>query len=293
MELEIRFLDLRYEALRRRPPARERRLLASLGDVGQQTPIVVVRDGDAWVVIDGYKRVRALRRLGQDTVRSLAWAMDEADALVLERALRSGEMDSAVEQGWLLRELSTRFALGRDELARRFDRTPSWVSRRLALVVELPASVQAHVRSGAIGAHAAMKHLVPLARASSTHCVRIADAIAPSRPTTRALADLYAAYVASNAVARERLVAAPDLALRARAEARREGTSNKSPLDHLLVEMRSVAACARRACGRLARGAADGVTDASRADLDRVLREAHGEVSELLQRWEREVRCAG
>src|ERR1019366_7779888 len=51
-----------------------------------------------------------------------------------------GSADSAIEQGWLLREMGARFGLGREELARRFDRTPSWVSRRLALVGELPAT---------------------------------------------------------------------------------------------------------------------------------------------------------
>ena len=164
MDLEIRSLDLRYEGLRARDAARERRLLSAIAAAGQQVPIVVVRDEAVRVVLDGYKRVRALRRLGEDIVRATVWDMGEADALVLEWVMRDGAGSSALEQGWLLHELETRFALGRDDLARRFDRTPSWVCRRLGLVCELPASVQKHVRDGRIGAHAAMKHLVPLAR---------------------------------------------------------------------------------------------------------------------------------
>jgi hypothetical protein len=50
-------------------------------------------------VVDGHKRVRTLRRLRQDTVRATAWELSEADALVLERRLRAGESDSAIEQG--------------------------------------------------------------------------------------------------------------------------------------------------------------------------------------------------
>jgi hypothetical protein len=42
MDLEFHQLDLRYEELRGRSPARERRLLSSLMEVGQQVPIVVV-----------------------------------------------------------------------------------------------------------------------------------------------------------------------------------------------------------------------------------------------------------
>ncbi len=192
MELELGQLNLRYEALRTRSTLRERRVLASIAEVGQQMPIVVVRDGGAYVVVDGYKPVRTLRHLRHDTVQATAWELGEADALVLERLLRAGDADSAIEQGWFLREMTDRFGLSREQLARRFDRTPSWVSRRLALVMALPASVQSHVRSGAIGAHAAMKYLVPLARANEEDCARLADAIAPSRPSSRQMADLYA-----------------------------------------------------------------------------------------------------
>ena len=58
MELEFHQLDLRYERLRVRQPARERRLLASLADIGQQMPIVVVTTDSVYVVVDGHKRIR-------------------------------------------------------------------------------------------------------------------------------------------------------------------------------------------------------------------------------------------
>ena len=72
------------------------------------------------------------------------------------RSLRTAESESALEQGWLLAELHSSFGLGHDVLAQRFGRSPSWVSRRLALVSELPQAVQDEVRRGRIGAHAAM-----------------------------------------------------------------------------------------------------------------------------------------
>ncbi len=74
MELEIDQLDLRYEGLRVRSPEKDRRLLASLSEVGQIVPIVVVpanETAERRVVVDGYRRVRALRRLGRDVVRAL------------------------------------------------------------------------------------------------------------------------------------------------------------------------------------------------------------------------------
>jgi ParB-like chromosome segregation protein Spo0J len=67
MQLEFHQLDRRWEHLRVRHPSRQRRLLASLADSGQQTPVVVVAaegQADRYVVIDGYKRIAALEQLG-------------------------------------------------------------------------------------------------------------------------------------------------------------------------------------------------------------------------------------
>ena len=68
MEVELHQLLLRYERLRKRAPRAERTLLASLAEIGQQTPVVVVADAERFVLIDGYKRVRALKRLAHDVV---------------------------------------------------------------------------------------------------------------------------------------------------------------------------------------------------------------------------------
>src|ERR1022692_5198776 len=60
MQLEYHQLDRRWEHLRVREPHRQRRLLASLADSGQQTPIVVVvskEDSQRYLVIDGHKRI--------------------------------------------------------------------------------------------------------------------------------------------------------------------------------------------------------------------------------------------
>jgi ParB/RepB/Spo0J family partition protein len=288
MDLELHQLDRRYEALRTRSARRERRLLASLSEVGQQTPIIVVRDGARFVVVDGYKRVRAVHRLGHDVVRAAEWMLGELDALVLEHAMRGAADSSAIEQGWLLRELVQRFGLGVDELGRRFDRSPSWVSRRLGLVTDLPAPVQDQVRTGAIGAHAAMKYLVPLARANAVDCEALAGALGPLRPTSRQVAELYAAYTGGNKAVRERVVQQPELVLRARAELARAG-GELSAAEQLLHDLRIVASVARRAVRRIADGALDGAAESERARAREHCHDAHFEIERLLKRCEREA----
>lgn len=77
MQLEFHQLDRRWEHLRVRHPQRQRRLLASLAEAVQQTPIVVVTAAgqpDRYLVIDGYKRIVALQQLGRDTVEAVGLA---------------------------------------------------------------------------------------------------------------------------------------------------------------------------------------------------------------------------
>ena len=195
MQVEFHQLDRRWERLRVRHPARQRRLLASLADSGQQTPIVVVAvegEADRYVVIDGYKRISALEQLGRDTVEAVVWPMSEAAAVLLDRSLRLSEHETALEVGWLLAELEQRFGYGLDELARRFDRSVSWVSRRMALVEVLPEAIQQQVREGQVPAQVALKYLVPVARQSLEDCQRMAAIFGQHHCDTRQAGLLYA-----------------------------------------------------------------------------------------------------
>jgi hypothetical protein len=64
---------------------------------------------DRYVVIDGFKRITALERLGRDTVEAVVWPMSEAAAVLLDRSLRLCEHETALEMGWLLAKMEQRF----------------------------------------------------------------------------------------------------------------------------------------------------------------------------------------
>jgi ParB-like chromosome segregation protein Spo0J len=289
MELEFHQLDLRHAHLRVRQPARERRLLASLADLGQQMPIVVVHGASPYVVVDGYKRVRCLHRLHRDTVTAVIWDLAEADALILRQLLQTDALDSVFEQGWLLHTLHHEQGLALDALARRFDRSVSWVSRRLDLVRTLPPTVQQHVREGRIVAHAAMKYLVPLARANGEACTQLADAVAPHRLTTRQIGRLYQAYVAGPAATHTLILTDPLLVLRlaedgAPARVRPEASSP----DALLTDFHVLGAVARRATRRLQHGG--GVLPPERARAWHVFDQVQQDFHHLQRCCEQELR---
>src|SRR5438552_3446229 len=255
MKLEFHQLDRRYEHLRARRPDRQRRLMTSLAASGQQTPIVVIavsKGPDQYRVIDGYKRVSALEQLGRDTVEAVVWDMSEADALVLDRSMRLSEKEAALEQGWLLVELEQRFGYSLEDLARRFDRSESWVSRRLSLVEQLPETVQQRVRSGEISAHVAMKYLAPVARANLSDCQRMAEAFSKYRFSTRQAGEIYAAWRDASPSIRQRILDSPELFLKARQQVE----AQPSPVaEELLRDLTMVLSITNRASRRLARAA--------------------------------------
>jgi ParB family chromosome partitioning protein len=288
MRLEFHQLDRRWEHLRVRHPARQRRLLASLAASGQQTPIVVVAmegQADRYLVIDGYQRIAALQQLGRDTVEAVIWPMGEADALLRDRSLRLSDQETALEQGWLLAELEQRFGYGLEELARRFDRSVSWVSRRLALVELLPETIQQQVREGKIGAHVAMKFLVPAARINREDCERMAAVFAEHHCDSRQAGQLYAAWRNGSAVIRQRILDAPDLFFKTQRQ-----TKPKVPAGapELLRDLEMVVAIVNRAHRRLA-GAA--VTEMDATQCEAVLRQAEQarhQLGRLAERIEKE-----
>jgi ParB family transcriptional regulator, chromosome partitioning protein len=75
LEVDLHLLELRFAGVRLIEPQAVEKLARSIERDGQIVPCVVVRaspdssdakDGERLVLIDGYRRVAALRRLGRD-----------------------------------------------------------------------------------------------------------------------------------------------------------------------------------------------------------------------------------
>ena len=289
MELELHQLDRRYEALRLRSRERDSRVLSSLARDGQQLPVVDAGEPGRYVLVDGYKRVRGLRQLGRDLVVATCWALPEQEALLLGRLMRSSEGESALEQAWLLKELSVRFALSLEELARRFGRSPSWVSRRLGLVRELPEAIQQQVRDGKLGAHAAMKHFLPLARANKEGALALAKAIEPLRPSTRQVGLLVAAYARTKKQGRAELIEHPEALLRAASEAQLP----PDPARQLQRDIGALSGIARKAIQRIDAGLLRQMLGEERTRLRGAAANARNDVEKLVHAVNKEVEDAG
>lgn len=282
-EIELHRLDLAYADLRVVDGRRIARLAADLGGDAQRQPVLVVERGDRFVLIDGYYRVWALQRIGRDTVIAMTLPMPERDALLYAFRTASGRRRFALEDGWLLRELIEQHALKQVELAVLVGRSESFVSRRLALVVNLPESIQKAVRDGKIGPHAAEKSLVPLARANRGHAERLVANLDALRPTTRQIAALYTAWREGDRETRERIVSQPALFLKA--EAAEDIPLKDDPVSDLVRVIEVIAGSCHGARKRLHRAELHRIEGAARGSITRAFREADlafGSVRSLL-----------
>jgi ParB-like chromosome segregation protein Spo0J len=228
-ELDLHRLELRFAATRVAEPQAVQRIAASLERCGQLVPCVVVKaacpaeqDAERLVLIDGYRRVAALRRLGRDTVAIECWSCDLTSALIGVLTRTQARAFALIEQALLLREALLGERLSQHELARRCGYDVSWVSRRLQLLQGLPDSVLAAVCAGQLSSWAASRVLVPLARANTEHAERLLQALTREPLSTRDLCQWFEHYQTASHTTRDRMINHPTLLLRALQESRAE-----------------------------------------------------------------------
>jgi ParB/RepB/Spo0J family partition protein len=257
MQLEFHQIAMKYERLRIRTAVMDSRLLTSLSEQGQHNPVLVVSEPSEqrrYVLIDGYRRVEALKRMGRDTVEAVELNLSESAALILWHSQRSGPRRSALSEGWLIRELLELHGITQREVSNRLQKSDSWVSRRLSLVKQLPETVQEQVRRGQISEWAAMKIFVPVARAKRSDCEKMAQALLGQRVSTRQIQQIYAGYKKGDSEQRERIVSHPMLYLKASEEAERSCSEDKQASDEqgaLLQDVEILAAVSSRARRRV------------------------------------------
>jgi hypothetical protein len=250
VDIDLHQLELRHRDLRIHDGERRRRLIGSIAEIGQQVPVVVIRDAERLVLIDGYLRIEALHRLHRDTASATTWSLSEVEALLHHRHLAIARR-TALEDAWLLGRLREH-GLTMDELARRLCRSKSWVSHRLGLLDELATAAQERVRAGTVPAHGAMRYLVPFARANKRQCEPLLAGLGETRISDRELAALYTAWKRADRTGKQRIVDEPVLFLRALASTRAGDIDDDSSSLH--KDLTTLAAIAWRAGRRVRDG---------------------------------------
>lgn len=215
-QIEIHQLDLRYDHTRIYKKRLLDRLCRSLEQFGQINPVIVTPgEGNCFVLIDGYFRVKASRMCGRDTVVGIINESDEKNAVLSILKNNDGRAWEAFEEASLLNEFVFRFELGLSEAANLIGRDKSFVKRRLDLVRELPEEILAAVSSGAVSMWSATRILVPLARANRDHALKLTAFLKGNSLSTRDVKYFFEIYKTSNHSVRSRMINDPSLFLKA------------------------------------------------------------------------------
>lgn len=144
-------LDEQYGHLRVVQPQREAAIEQSLRRLGQLTPLVAVERQERLVVVDGFKRLHAAKKLCFEALEARVLKLTEQASVALMYGLnRDGRGMSDFEQALVVRALCRDYGLAQTEVAELLGHHKSWVCRRLSLVEHLDEQVQQDLRVGLV-----------------------------------------------------------------------------------------------------------------------------------------------
>jgi len=142
--------DERLGRYRLAQPKLEKSMAQSLQRYGQVSPVIVCLHDSEFVLIDGFKRLRAARTLqGMTRLTARRLDVDEAGAKAALYNLNciTGR-PAELEESWIVHALVREDGLSQVETAKLLGRHKSWVSRRLAMLERLCDAAQEELRLG-------------------------------------------------------------------------------------------------------------------------------------------------
>ncbi|MCK4443785.1 MAG: ParB/RepB/Spo0J family partition protein, partial [Thermoplasmata archaeon] len=124
----------------------------SLKQDGQWNPVIVRPSGDkGYELISGHTRFKAAKELGwkeiDATVRDLS--DEEAEFLALKTNLVRAGL-SEIDEGRVIKKIIDEFQLTQTDIAKRLGKSPTWVAKRLSLVLKVVEEVQEALSKGSI-----------------------------------------------------------------------------------------------------------------------------------------------
>lgn len=150
LELKPDEIGEHYGRYRLHVPEAERAMAKSLERYGQLSPIVVCRRNERYELVDGFKRLGAVRHLSQ--LDRLFARLMEADERTVKAAIyglnRAGGRTRELEEAWIIHALVREDGMSQVEVAELLGRHKSWVCRRLALLERLSARARDDLRVG-------------------------------------------------------------------------------------------------------------------------------------------------
>ena len=192
LELQPEEIGAHYGRYRLHVPEAERAMAKSLDRYGQLSPIVVCRRNDRYELIDGFKRLGAVRRLAP--IDHLSARRMEADERTVKAAIyglnRAGGRTRELEEAWIIHALVREDGMSQVEVAELLGRHKSWVCQRLALIERLGPKARDELRVGLLSPTAA-RQIVQLPQGNQAEALEAARREALSGAELAAGVDLW------------------------------------------------------------------------------------------------------
>lgn len=148
-EIAVSGMGEKYAAFRIVSPVADTAMMKSMQRYGQMSPVVCVKTEGRYELIDGFKRLRACRRLNKPALKSKTVELSaRACKAAIIQLNRSGRSISEMEEALVLQSLHREDRLTQIEIAALLGRHKSWVSRRLSLIERLSEEIQDDIRLG-------------------------------------------------------------------------------------------------------------------------------------------------
>jgi len=283
-EVDLNRLDLRYAHTRVAKPKLVDMIANSIDRFGQITPVLIIPADEFLVLIHGYVRLAAMRKLGRDTILADIDEVPEEQALFRLLSDTEQRQWEAVEQAWIIRDLKERFGCSLHEIARGIGYDTSWVARRLSLIEGLSEDILRSVVTGNVSTYAATRVLVPLARANTLHAKRLVEHLTHSPLSTRELSEFLKHYERSNKQTRERMIADPSLFVKAKktkADKALAQALHQGPEGAWIKDWETIKAIARRIVRLLSTVIYPGQDESDRVRLMRPFNEVRAMMDEM------------
>jgi ParB-like chromosome segregation protein Spo0J len=192
LELAPEEIGEHYGRYRLHVPEAERAMARSLERYGQLSPVVVCRRNERYELIDGFKRLGAVRRVAG--IDRLSARLMEADERTVKAAIyglnRAGGRTRELEEAWIIHALVREDEMSQVEVAELLGRHKSWVCRRLALIERLGAKARDDLRVGLLSPTAA-RQIVRLPQGNQAEVLDAAGREALSGAELRGVVDLW------------------------------------------------------------------------------------------------------
>lgn len=173
--LPLEQIDERLHRYRLAQPKLEKSMAQSLERYGQLSPIVICVHEEDHVLIDGFKRLSAARKLkGITTLAARRMEVDEQGAkAAIYNLNRIGGRPLELEEAWIVHALVREDGLSQVEAAQLLGRHKSWVNRRLAMLERLCQAAREELRLGLL-TPAMARQLTRLPMGNQAEALRVA-----------------------------------------------------------------------------------------------------------------------